>query len=104
LGGWKIQEGNVKKPWLAFLLNFLVAGAGFAYLGKWKWAAINFVAAFAAGIIIALYFPDAMSIAAPLVAAIDGSIAMSAAREMNAKSKLQAAQAGGSGVQDLSGK
>jgi hypothetical protein len=28
----------MKKPWLAFLCNFLLAGAGFAYLGKWSWA------------------------------------------------------------------
>ena len=28
----------MKKPWVAFLCNFLLAGAGFAYLGKWMWA------------------------------------------------------------------
>ena len=32
------QEVYMKSPWLAFLLSFLVAGAGFAYLGKWTWA------------------------------------------------------------------
>ncbi len=32
-----------KNPLIAFLLSFFIAGAGLAYLGKWKPAVINFV-------------------------------------------------------------
>ncbi len=32
----------MKKPWLAFALN-LIPGVGLAYLGRWGWAALNFV-------------------------------------------------------------
>ncbi len=35
----------MKKPWLAFLLNFFVPGAGLLYLHRWKLALANFVAA-----------------------------------------------------------
>jgi len=31
----------MKKPIVAFILSFLLPGAGLAYLGKWKWAFIN---------------------------------------------------------------
>jgi hypothetical protein len=33
----------MKKPWLAFVFSLLIPGAGLAYLGKWKWALLNFV-------------------------------------------------------------
>jgi hypothetical protein len=33
----------MKKPWLAFLFSLIIPGAGLAYLGKWKSAALNFV-------------------------------------------------------------
>jgi hypothetical protein len=32
----------MKKPTAAFILSFILPGAGLAYLGKWKWAFINF--------------------------------------------------------------
>lgn len=44
----------MKKPWLAFLLNLLLARAGFAYLGKWGWGVVNLVAALAVGYVIML--------------------------------------------------
>jgi len=50
-----------KKPWVAFLLSILLTGAGLAYLGKWGWAALNFVGALGIGILVALTFPDASS-------------------------------------------
>ena len=31
----------MKKPIIAFILSFLLPGAGLAYLGRWKWAIIN---------------------------------------------------------------
>jgi len=51
----------MKKPWVAFLLSVLVTGAGLAYLGKWGWAVLNFLAALGIGIVVALTFPDAAS-------------------------------------------
>ncbi len=50
-----------KKPWVAFLLSILLTGAGLAYLGKWGWAALNFVIALGIGIVVALTYPDAAS-------------------------------------------
>ncbi len=50
-----------KKPWVAFLLSILLTGAGLAYLGKWGWAILNFVAAVGIGVLVALTFPDASS-------------------------------------------
>lgn len=80
----------MKKPWLAFLLNMLFAGLGFVYLGKWAWAVLNLVAALAVGYVVYLYAPAQVSIASIVVPAINGSIAMSVANDMNAKLKLQA--------------
>lgn len=81
----------MKKPWVAFLLNFLVAGAGFAYLGKWAWAGINFIAAIALGFAIYHFSPESLNIASTVVAATSGSLAMSAAKSMNAKLSPQPA-------------
>jgi uncharacterized membrane protein YjjP (DUF1212 family) len=84
-------ELKMKKPWIAFLLNFLVAGAGFAYLGKWAWAGINFGAAIAVGIVLYYLSPDSVSTASIVVAATSGSLAMSTAKSMNAKLSPQPA-------------
>jgi uncharacterized membrane protein YjjP (DUF1212 family) len=81
----------MKKPWLAFLLNFLLAGAGFVYLGKWTWAAINFFGAIAVGLAFAHYAPGQLGIVSAAVGALSGGLAKSAAQSMNAKQKLQAA-------------
>lgn len=81
----------MKKPWLAFLINFLVAGAGFAYLGKWKWAAINFFGAIAVGLVFFHYAPDRINIVSAAMGALNGGLARSAAQSVNAKLKLQAA-------------
>jgi len=32
----------MKEPWKAFVLSFVLPGAGLAYLGKWSWAVVNF--------------------------------------------------------------
>lgn len=79
------QEAEVKKPWIAFLLSSLVAGAGFAYLGKWTWAIVNLSGAIAVGLIVYRFSPDSLSIASTAVAAASGSLAMTAAKTMNAK-------------------
>ena len=75
----------MKKPWIAFLLSFLVAGAGFVYLGKWTWAILNFFGAIAVGLIIYRFSPDSLSMASTIVAAASGSLAMTSAKTMNAK-------------------
>ena len=81
----------MKKPWLAFLLSFLIAGAGFVYLGKWTWALLNFFGAIALGLVIYRFSPDSMSMASTAVAAASGAVAMSAAKAMNAKIEAQPA-------------
>jgi hypothetical protein len=73
----------MKKPWIAFLLNFLVAGAGFAYLGKWAWAGINFAAAIAIGLIVYHFSPNSLNTASVIVAAASASFAMTTAKTMN---------------------
>ena len=80
-----ILEVYVKKPWLAFLLSFLIAGAGFAYLGKWTWAILNLSGAIAVGLVVYRFSPDSLSMASTVVAAASGSLAMTAAKTMNAK-------------------
>jgi hypothetical protein len=73
----------MKKPWLAFLLNFLLAGAGFVYLGKWAWAVINLCAAIAVGFIFLRYAPDSVYLFSAVAPVVNGSIAMSVAKSMN---------------------
>lgn len=36
---------RVSKPWLAFVLSFVVPGAGLAYIGRWRHGLINFAIA-----------------------------------------------------------
>ena len=48
----------MKKPFVAFLLSFLLPGAGLAYLGKWKWAMINLLVVLAIGVVLSLVLPD----------------------------------------------
>jgi len=86
-----ILEVYVKKPWLAFLLSFLIAGAGFAYLGKWTWALLNLSGAIAVGLVVYRFSPDSLSMASTVVAAASGSLAMTAAKTMNAKFIQQSA-------------
>ncbi len=82
---------QLKKPMIAFILNFLVAGAGFAYLGKWKWAAVNLVAVIAVGIFFANAASDSLTVVSIAIAALDGGIAKTFAEKMNAKINLQGA-------------
>jgi hypothetical protein len=79
----------VKKPWLAFLLNFLLAGVGFAYLGKWAWAAVDLVVTIAVGYVIASRFPDSLTIAGTVIPVMNGVLAMQVAQQMNLKQKAQ---------------
>jgi hypothetical protein len=81
----------MKKPWLAFLLSFLIVGAGLAYLGKWGLAAANFFTAIAIGVVLALASPNSLSWAGLAIPAISAVIAMNAAKALNAKLQLQPA-------------
>jgi hypothetical protein len=49
----------MKKPFVAFLLSFLLPGAGLAYLGKWKWAFINFGVVILIGVVAVFALSDA---------------------------------------------
>jgi len=48
----------MRSPLLAFLLSFVVPGAGLAYLGQWKWGIVNCAAYLLIGIIAAVFLPN----------------------------------------------
>jgi hypothetical protein len=50
----------MKKPWLAFLLSFLLAGAGLWYLGRLWSGVINLLLVIAIGVGCAILMPEAM--------------------------------------------
>jgi hypothetical protein len=72
-----------KKPWVAFLLSILLTGAGLAYLGKWGWAALNFLAAIAIGVGAALVSPDLATPVGIGVAVGSAVLAKNLAEKMN---------------------
>ena len=47
-----------KKPWVAFILSFLLPGAGLAYLGKWLWGVVNLVIVLGTGVAVAFFVTD----------------------------------------------
>jgi hypothetical protein len=79
----------MKKPWLAFLLNFLFAGAGLAYLGMWAWAVLNLVIVLTIGFVLAATAPDSIGPLSAGLAASSGALAMAVAQSMNAKASAQ---------------
>ena len=48
----------MKKPFLAFLLSFILPGAGLVYLGKWQWGLLNFAAVLALGVLAVVLLPE----------------------------------------------
>jgi hypothetical protein len=48
----------MKKPTVAFILSFLLPGAGLAYLGKWKWGLINLGIVLLVGVAAALVLSE----------------------------------------------
>jgi hypothetical protein len=48
----------MKKPSVAFILSFLLPGAGLAYLGRWKWAFINLGVVLLIGVAAAFILSD----------------------------------------------
>ena len=74
----------MKKPGLAFVFNFLLAGAGLAYLGMWAWAVVNLAVTLAIAYAVMQYAPDQLGLAGTIVPAINGVLALSIARAKNA--------------------
>lgn len=48
----------MKRPGVAFVLSFLLPGAGLWYLGKWKYGFLNLGVVLVLGLILALSLPD----------------------------------------------
>jgi len=84
-----LSEGriHVENPWLAFLFNFIFAGAGFVYLGKLGWALADFVGTIAVGVFIAYFHHDWIRLASIALPIINGVIAYSTANKMNAEAR-----------------
>src|SRR5882724_2662871 len=79
------MANNPKKPWVAFILSILLAGAGLAYLGKWGWAVLNLFVAFGIGVAIALTYPDISGPVGIGVCVASGVLAKTMAYEHNKK-------------------
>ena len=82
----------MKKPSLAFILSFLLPGAGLAYLGKWKWAVVNLVAVLALGVVLVFMlseetFDHYIRFVAFGCAGGSGGLAQSLATQMNQKKR-----------------
>jgi len=75
----------MKKPWVVFLCNFLLAGAGFVYLGKWKWAVADFLITIMLGVALYRLFSDSFSWISAAIPATNGVLAMNMARYWNAR-------------------
>ena len=73
----------MKKPWLAFLCNFLLAGAGFVYLGKWAWAAADFLITITIGVVLYRLFPDQAMWLTAAIPASNGLLAMNMTKLWN---------------------
>ena len=83
----------MKKPWLAFLLNFLLAGAGLAYLRLWLWAVVNLVGVLFLGFVLTRYVAaDQLGWVFIALPVVNGILAQAVAQSMNAKLKLQMSQ------------
>jgi TM2 domain-containing membrane protein YozV len=80
----------MKKPWLAFLCNFLLAGAGFVYLGKWMWAVVDLFVTLLIGVILYRLVPDQFTwLTAPIPAA-NGLLALNMTKLWNSRApKMQ---------------
>ena len=76
----------------AFILSFLLPGAGLWYLGKWKWGFVNLGIVLALGAILSLSLPDDIFFKVIRWVAIGCSggsagLAQAIAQQMNAKLK-----------------
>ena len=74
----------MKKPGLAFVFNFLLAGAGLAYLGMWVWGVVNLVVTLVIAYMVIQYAPEQIGLAGTVVPIVNGVLALSIARAKNA--------------------
>lgn len=86
----------MKKPIVAFLLSFLLPGAGLAYLGQWKLGFINLgivllIGAIAAALIPEESFDQYSRYIAIACSGGSGGFAQTIAAQLNAKAKTERA-------------
>ena len=82
----------MKRPLVAFLLSFLLAGAGLWYLGKWKYGFINLGIILMIGFILTICLPEELfdkwiHYAAAGCACGSGALAQFFAQQMNERIK-----------------
>jgi hypothetical protein len=80
----------MKKPFVAFLLSFIIPGAGLAYVGRWKHAFLNIAVVLAIGIVLAVCLPEAtfheyIRYVAYGISGGSAALAQQAAQQHNAK-------------------
>ena len=78
----------MKSPFLAFILSFLLPGAGLCYLGKWGWGLVNLAVVLAVGVAAALLlseeaFEKYIRYMAMGCGGGSGGLAMALAQQMN---------------------
>lgn len=77
-----------KKPWLAGLLSFLIAGVGHFYLGLWKRGLAWLLSAIALGILLTIIAPGKASSSVGVVIGVFSLLdAKKQAEKMNAKAQ-----------------
>lgn len=57
------QENKRKDPWVAVLINLLIAGLGMVYLGRYAKAVLSFIMVWIAGVISVLVFNNVFILA-----------------------------------------
>jgi hypothetical protein len=70
------KSDSKKKPWVAFVLNYLLAGAGLAYMGMWRPAVMDFAVSAIIAVLIVIYAPAQLGLAAWLVPIANGVLAV----------------------------
>ena len=80
----------MKSPILAFTLSFFLPGAGLGYLGKWKWAIVNFAVVLliciaATFILSNEAFDQCSRYIAAGCAGVSGGLASAIAKQLNQK-------------------
>ena len=78
----------------AFVLSFLLPGAGLWYLGKWKWGLINLGVVLALGLVLSLALPGDVFVKVSRWVAIgcaggSAGLAQTVAQRMNARRKAE---------------
>ena len=76
---------------MAFILSLLLPGAGFLYLGKWRWALANFMAALAMGFLFSFLLSDEdfNRVVNPIafgIGSVSGALAVLATKHINGES------------------